>query len=1044
MSVTPKAQSDQSNAPQLESGTYEIIRNRLEKQAGDLRSRLDQLNLSRKKVFGAIETQLIANDRINTQNYCEARDILAVGKDVVLGYNVHVGLRSGVQLSDVFSIYAFRDRGFHETDLRLLENEKFETDFQNLYRYYKDAFFARFVRQGAYLYMVFQISTHNPNDFKAFKWLVKDDGLVYIDGRSEHEIRTPPQYEFKWIRAHRDHQRSGRHPHISIMDRVFVETVGGDLTIKVEDNTDDGLGIYQEEVEHKDQTLDDAEYFYADLGNLIALKIKPYQESFRYFVFNEKLQQAQRIDALEDSGVLLPDGHGLIFANGYYLQTGEYKIFDRELRNKRFVGRLSSPNGEDFLYIFYNRFKGAYVILHYNIIAQKVETPIYCQGFTIFPKGELCYFKAEEEPTKHHVIQIWQTPFVQNGQILSEHTDSYLYKVGNKDIVRAMAECTEILTLVGKDDTYNDLYVDLAKKCVEVLDSYYWIDKAEAFKLHEPLKEIHATATAAIEEYEKKVRVQRNTQETIARVQTKALDLFQKVRRQTFDSVDLFVRALAELRSIRGEIISLKDLRYTDFALIEELENQAGENAARLSQDCVGYLLREDALAPYTQQILEQKNNLKQVESARQGAEVEENVDNIGDELQLLIEVVGNLKIDDATQTTKIIDNISAMYGELNQLKAAVKRRQKELAGAEAKAEFSAQLKLLDQGIVNYLDLANTPERCDDYLTKLMVQLEELESKFAEYDEFIDTLTEKREEIYSAFETRKKQLIEALNNRTASLLRAGERILNGVRNRVKSFTDQNEINGFFSADLMVDKVRDIINQLTELEDVNKADALQTQLKTAREDAIRQLRDKQELFVDGQQVIKLGRHRFSVNVQPLDLTIVQQEGKLFFHLTGSEFYEEITDPEFLKTKPIWSQNLISENAEVYRAEFLAYQLWTKREQLREMTPEAIKAYLKQEAASRYHEGYTKGVHDHDANLILQALLDLSQNIGLLEYAPDVRAFAQLVWRKFLAEDVKGLLQEQLNSARAILEVFPDTHEYDYLIGELARAVAKAVE
>ena len=36
-------------------------------------------------------------------------------------------------------------------------------------------------------------------------------------------------------------------PHINIEDEVFVETVGGDLTVKVEDNTEDGLGIYRED-----------------------------------------------------------------------------------------------------------------------------------------------------------------------------------------------------------------------------------------------------------------------------------------------------------------------------------------------------------------------------------------------------------------------------------------------------------------------------------------------------------------------------------------------------------------------------------------------------------------------------------------------------------------------------------------------------------------------------------------------------------------------------------------------------------------------------
>ncbi|MFT4761118.1 MAG: hypothetical protein ACI9XO_000920 [Paraglaciecola sp.] len=129
---------------------------------------------------------------------------------------------------------------------------------------------------------------------------MNDDGLVYVDNRSEQEISKPKQHEFKWKRAHRDHHRKGQHPHISILDRVFVETVGGDLTIKIEDNTDDGLGIYREDVVHSDQTLDDAEYLFANLENLIVLKIKPYQEDYRYFVFNEKLQQVKRVDALAD------------------------------------------------------------------------------------------------------------------------------------------------------------------------------------------------------------------------------------------------------------------------------------------------------------------------------------------------------------------------------------------------------------------------------------------------------------------------------------------------------------------------------------------------------------------------------------------------------------------------------------------------------------------------------------------------------------------------------------------------------------------------
>jgi hypothetical protein len=93
--------------------------------------------------------------------------------------------------------------------------------------------------------------------------------LTYLGNRFDHEYRFPAQHEFEWTRTHRELHRSGLHPHISVEDRVFVECVGGDLTIKVEDNTSSGEGIYSEPVDQKDQTLDDAEIFYAIVGSLI-------------------------------------------------------------------------------------------------------------------------------------------------------------------------------------------------------------------------------------------------------------------------------------------------------------------------------------------------------------------------------------------------------------------------------------------------------------------------------------------------------------------------------------------------------------------------------------------------------------------------------------------------------------------------------------------------------------------------------------------------------------------------------------------------------
>jgi hypothetical protein len=113
-----------------------------------------------------------------------------------------------------------------------------------------------------------------------------------VDNRGERDIALPPSHDFEWTSTTRENHVEGRHPHINILDTVFVETVGGDLTVKIENNTESGLGIYSEPVEDKNQSLTDAEVAYARLGQLILLRIRPYREQdTRYLVFNQRTQQ---------------------------------------------------------------------------------------------------------------------------------------------------------------------------------------------------------------------------------------------------------------------------------------------------------------------------------------------------------------------------------------------------------------------------------------------------------------------------------------------------------------------------------------------------------------------------------------------------------------------------------------------------------------------------------------------------------------------------------------------------------------------------------
>lgn len=979
--------------PALDRGPYEVIRGRLAAQAGELQQRMQRLNEARRAVFGAITTELLATGRITTAHNCTPRDIAPVGNQFLLGYNVHLGLKSETALDDVFAIHELRDLEFHERPLDLLGSSAFLNDFRQVYRYYRNTRFLRFLSVPPFLYFLFQTGK-SPADVKAFKWLQREDVLEYVDNRSEHDLKAPPQHDFLWTRTHRDHHRTGRHPHISIGDILFVECVGGDLTIKVEDNTDDGAGIYREPVDDADQTLDDAEIHYAMVGNIVLLKVRPFRETvWRFLAFNRRTQSVRRIDSIGQACILLPEDHGLIFPSGFFLQTGEYRLFESQLADLQFERHVAASNGEDHLYVFHSPSTGQFALLTYNMIQQQAQPPLVCNGFSFFPDGRMVVFRSDPEPQKHHALQIWQTPFVAEGRNPAVRTDSPLYRIGNRDIVRALAECQEILTLCAKDDAWEGLYVELVRRTTNLLDAHHWLGEAAAMDPATAIRQIRETAQAAISEFEKVARIRARNRTSFEETKKSAEAAIRQAVTTRCETIDQHVALLAALRQARGQLISLKELKYIDLAAVDQLEQAVIGQTDRQSHACIGFLAQPEALAPWHQRMAVHRAAIPGIATATEGRQLDETLVRESAELQMLIEIVSNLRIEDTLRRTQIIDDVSSIYTDINQARAELKNRVRELQSVEGAAEFASQLKLLGQTVLNFLDVCDSPQKCDELLTKMMVQVEEVEGRFAEFDEFVVQLAEKREEIRSAFDARKLQLTEARNRRAAALVTAAERILAGIRGRVTALESVDAIHTFFAADLMVEKIRDLIGQLAALGETVKVDDLQSRLKTAREDAVRQLRDRQDLFVDGQNAIRFGQHVFSVNTSPLELTTLVRDGRLWFHLTGTRFMEPLASDELAGLADVWDQEAISENREVYRGEYLAWLVF--REALKPgsqpdlpalagWSAERLLEHVRQFAAPRYRESYTKGVHDHDAALILAALIRLQLHSPLLRF------------------------------------------------------------
>ncbi|MEM6703735.1 MAG: DNA repair ATPase [Acidobacteriota bacterium] len=1030
--VTTDANAE-SSEPKLERATYEIVRDRLVTQASELRDRAEALNAKRLELFGGSEFEVVGSLRIRTENNCVPRDVAQVGDTLLFGYNVFIGLKKETEVDDVFVSQRFveKDDGsfsFEEAPAPFLEETSFVTDFRELYTYYAGAKLLQLRKLGGRLLAIFQTGA-TVHDNKVLRWAVDPQGKAsYQDNRGERDHVFETSHDFEWTKTTRDDHVQGAHPHVEILGEVFVETVGGDLTVKVEDNTEDGLGIYREPVEDADQSLDDAEVEYAALGNLILIRLLPFrEETWRYLVFNRLTKKVQRIDAVGLACQQLPEDHGVIFPGGYYLRSGETKVFDTDTDDLEFVKRIRSPNGEDVLYVFHHRNSGRFLLLPYNMLRKEVLNPVDCHGYSLFDSGRMIVLRdTSDEPTRVHTMQVWQTPFCSEvfaAQGTSAAAGTYLEQIGNAELVRGISDALTIDRAAREESASAQLYEDLIRNCNRTLDSYHWLGHEEAGGLAESVDSIRATAELVVDEFEKVQALRRQSSEALAQAEQAMVELERELQPTSWSDATQFTDALARLRRQRGELITLRDLRYVDAARLDELEQRNIAHFDDISQRTVAFLGDEEALKPYHERIAELESSVEAVKTVKEADELSERTAELEEALRILTEIVSGLEVDDATLRAALLERISEVMAGINRLRALGEGRRRELRSREATAEFGAEFRLFSQAASSAIHLAKSPEECDEGLARQMLGLEELESRYADFDEFLGELVTKREEIYEAFSSKKQQLLDERQQRAERLSQAADRILESVQRRGQTFEDASELNAFFASDPMVMKVRTLAEDLRELGDSVRADEIEGRIKAAQQESARGFRDRQEIFEEG-DVLRLGKHRFSVNTQPFDLTLVPRGEGLALHLTGTDFYEEADTDALGSAQEVWSQALVSENESLYRAEYLSGSILRAAERgerdlslerLHEaVETETVLELVREVAGERYDEGYERGVHDADAALLLTQLVALFSTSDLLRYPGRPRAHAVLFWAFGLDREARELLQRRAQS------------------------------
>ena len=1023
----------------VDTGAYEVLRDRLIAQAAELARRAEALNVRRGEEFGSTRLELVGTGRLRTEHSAVPRDVVAVGAALLFGSNAVPSREAGTRVDDVLALYD-RDLKRLPDDAvpGLLDDPAFVREFAALHRYYRQARLLRLRRTEGKLLAVFQTG-EKADDTRVLRWALSDDGrATFLDARGERDHVLPPSHDVAWIDSTREDHVLGRHPHVSIRGEVFVSTVGGALTVKVDDETEVEEGVYSEPVDEPLQSLADADIAYARVGALILLRIRPYKEDTdRHLVFNTLTRTVVRLDGIGRACRRLPEDQGIVFPGGYCLAVGTHKSYELETAELEFEREDRSPNGEDVLYAFHARAEGRSLLLSYNTIRKEMANPLPCQGWALFDDGALVVLRADTgESQRVHPVQWWTSPYVSDTHAAAQPVGTGpLARIGNADLVRGISDCLSITGAVADTTPTNEVYEALLTACVRAADTHHWLADPELGDLHAPLAQLRDTAQQVLTEFATVQALTRQAEDALTEAAARVTEVVRRLRGESARSAAEWVTGLTELRHAQGHLLTLKDMRYADTARIEALAADAVSDLAALGRRAVAHLAREDAFAGHDADVEQLVADAEAITTVAEAEPVAARMDDLAVGLRTVTEVVAGLDIADATVRTAILERIAGVLGGVNRARAALDGRRRELLGREGRAEFAAECALFGQSVTGALTAADSPEACDEQLALLLVQVENLESRFAEFDDFLATLADKREEVHEAFSARKQTLADARARRAERLADSANRVLRTVARRAAAQPDADAVTTYFTSDPMPAKVRRVADELRDLGDQVRAEELDGRLKAARQDALRALRDRTDLYADDGRTIRLGAHRFAVNTQPLDLTLVPHGDSLAFALTGTDYRSPVTDPDFTDTRPYWDRPLPSESPEVYRAEYLATRL------LDEHGPEALAeadlpALVRQAAETAYDEGYERGVHDHDATAILATLLRLHEGAGPLRHEPAARAAAQLFWAHgTTAEEQRSWTLRAVSLARA-----RDTFGLTPAIADLQRELA----
>ncbi|HUF99890.1 MAG TPA: DNA repair ATPase [Ilumatobacter sp.] len=1027
---------------QLTGGNYELLRRRLGAQTEALLAATTAVDAIRTAAFGGTQISLTGASRLATAVACRARDATRVGDVLVLGYNTELELGT-ITPEHVFALYAADPNAAELAPLaaddprNFLGDPTFREDFDKLYRFYGKARFSDLRVTRNQLLAVFRVGERE-QDIQVLRWAVTDAGGVsYLDARGDRDYTFPAAHDLDWRESTREDQRAGAYPVTAVLDEVFVGFRAGRLQLRVDTGMGDTHAVIDEAVANPNQSLTDVAIRYATTGDVLLIDVALYGEGSRTYVFSRSTRGGVRVDAAGHSSRMLPGGNGIVFCGGYHTAASGTRTFDVDTANMALEEVIAAPNGEDLLYVYHRRSDGAYLLMPYNLVRHEIAQVIPAHGFAIFDNGSMVLFRGQPQDAAEavsHPIQWWTTPFTAPDHVPPVAAgNEWAARVGNPALVSGLGAIFELSRIVTSGEPTQRTWENAAAGARRILDTNLWLNDNEAAPVRAALTEAAVTVGSLIDEYAVRERKKVQARNELVRVDQQVRDTLAKVGGAS--TAAAVVAMMGELRRTRGAVAGLGELEQLDPLAIEPLAQQLDEANVAMSARAITVLADATAFATFHQAVDTQTRAVDEATTTVELDAIAATLAAQAHDLDAVVDTVAAIDSGDPTVRTGIVRSVSDITGALNRARSILDQRRRALAATETGAAFDAERGLVEQTMGGSVATAATPEDCDAVLARLLVNIERLDSRYGDDPERGADLAELRNAVHEAVSAKRTTLVDERNRRASRLVEAGNRLIETVARRAAEQTTDQEVEAFLATDQMPSRVRELADELESLGDAGRAAEMRSALRLAAETARRRLRDRTALGGDD-NVIKLGSHRLSRTLQPYEVVLAPTgDGRVSVTVTGTDYASDVTE-QLSAFVDLLASPYPSEAPDVSRSEYLAWAVIADAERSGGIgalvadaaNPTVLAERIARLAERRHHDGYQRGVHDHDAARILTALSGQLAGEPLLRYTASARALARLWWHS-IDDSERTRLTGQLGLAAAARVDFGSSEPVD---------------